>query len=209
MEIQRMIDNLLLSIEWDEAAKNSYTNFHVKGLSYLNLLRTARLTVKLYTLNHVQLNAQGYLVHPHTHGYSFSHRTMVGNITNHRFAVTDRNGWMMYAFMTPLNGGSGLSKMLPCGLIETIKDFCRPRQSYYLDHKDIHTISTTSDYAAALLIQYHDVKPGSPTVMFAPIDESPECLTGLYYPMSVYEGRMMVERYHDMLSDGGKDETNF
>lgn len=208
MEIQRMIDNLLASIDWDDAAKDSYTNFHVRGLSYLNLLRTDRLTVKLYTFSHVQLNAQGYLAHPHTHGYNFSHRTMVGKITNHKFAVTDQNGWMMYSFMTPLNGGAGLTRVLPCGLIEVGKDFCRPRQSYYLDHEEIHTISTTDDYAAAVLIQYHDVAPGGPTVMFAPADESPDCSNGLYYQMTAHYGRMMIERYKDMLSDGGEGEAD-
>ena len=211
MEIQRMLDNLLGSINWMEAAKDSYANFHVQGLSYLNLLRTERLTVKLYTFSHVQLNAQGFLVHPHTHGYNFSHRTMIGRITNHKFAITDRNGWMMYSFQTPLNGGIGLTKMIPCGLVEVGKDFCRPRQSYYLDHTEIHTLSTTDAYAAAMLIQYHDIAPGNPTVMFAPADDRPDCSTGLYHRMDAYTGKRMVEHYQDMLSEaegGGQDEAD-
>ena len=209
MEIQRMIDNLLASIEWDEAAKDSYTNFHVRGLNYLNLLRTDRLTVKLYTFSHVQLNAQGYLVHPHTHGYNFNHRTMVGKITNHRFAISGREDWNMYSFHTPLNGGAGLTKMLPCGLTEVAMDAYGPEQSYYLDHTEIHTISTTDDYVAAVLIQYHDVAPGGPTVMFAPAMESPDCSSGLYHRMTPAQGIRMVEQYHDMLSDGGeKDESD-
>lgn len=209
MEAQRMFDNLLGSIDWDRAVEDSYTHFHVRGLSYLNLLRTGRLTVKLYTFDHVQLNAQGYLAHPHTHGYNFTHRTMIGDITNHKFAIAYGNDWDMYSFMTPLNGGAGLTKMVPCGLEAVGKELCGPHQSYYLDHSEIHTISTTDDYAAAMLIQFHDVAPGSPTVMFAPADESPNCSNGLYQRMNASDGRQMIEQYNDMLEGGDDDGLDF
>lgn len=205
MEVQRMFDNLLASIDWNKAAENSYTHFHAKGLSYLNLLRNERLTVKLYTFQNVQHNAQGFLVHPHTHGYNFSHRTMVGSITNHKFAIVGRDDWSLYTFQTPLNGGEGLHKIMPCGLTEGRSEVCEANQSYYLDHKEIHTISVHGQYAAAMLIQYHDVNPGGPTVMFAPHDETPNCSNGLYQRMTASEGRRLVERYDHMLNDGGKD----
>jgi len=208
MEIQRMFDNLLQSIDWEKAAENSYTNFHVQGLSYLSLLRTERLTVKLYTFSYVPHNAQGFMVHPHTHGYNFTHRTMIGRITNYKFAIGDGDNYNMYSFMTPLNGGAGLTKLLPCELIEVEKNFVRPRQSYYLNHEEIHTISTADDYAAALLIQFHDVAPGGPTVMFAPVDEDPNCSNNLYHRMDANMGRHMIEHYNDMLSEGGEDEDD-
>lgn len=211
MEIQHMMDNLLLSVNWKEAAEQSYTNFHAEGVSYLNLLRTERLTVKLYTFNNVPHNAQGFMVHPHSHGYNFTHRTMVGMITNHKFSLVKGDDWNIYSFMTKLNGGSGLTKLpLPCGLAEVGKDFCRPRQSYYLGYTEVHTISTPDSYAAALLLQFHDVEPGSPTVMFAPVGEDPNCATGLYHRMSAHEGKTMIEQYQDRLAatGGEKDERH-
>ena len=87
MEVQRMFDNLLNSIDWAQAAKCSYTAFHAPGLSYLNLLRTERLTVKLYTFENVERNPHGWVVWPHNHSYNFTHRTMVGKIWNHKFEL--------------------------------------------------------------------------------------------------------------------------
>lgn len=208
MEIQRMFDNLLCSIDWEKAAENSYTNFHVQGVSYLNLLRTERLTVKLYVFNNVQHNAQGFLVHPHTHAYNFTHRTMVGKITNHKFSINDGDDWNLYSFATPLNGGSGLTKIMPCGLTKLNTMLLPPGRSYYLDHEEVHTLSVRTDYAAALLLQFHDVNPGGPTVMFAPHDEVPDCSNGLYQRMTAAQGRRLIEKYDDMLNDGGKDEAD-
>ena len=216
MEIQRMFDNLLASIDWDEAAEHSYSNFHVRGLSYLNLLRSDRLTVKLYTFYQVKHNSQGFLVYPHTHGYNFSHRTMAGKIMNHRFALTElahpderEAYWNLYTFQTPLNGGAGLTKVMPCGLTELEPRLLPPGGSYYLDHEEIHTLSVATDYAAALLIQYHDVSPGSPTVMFAPHDVIPDCSSGLYHRMNAHTGRMLVEHYQDHISEGDDGDDDY
>lgn len=201
MEVQRMFDNLLESLDWAEAAKNSYTAFHVQGVSYLNLLRTERLTVKLYTFNNVQHNAQGFLVHPHTHAYNFTHRTMVGKIVNHTFAVSEQNDWNIYSFSTPLNGGAGLTKLAHCGLTILGASLLPPGRSYYLDHEEIHTLSVKTDYAAALLLQFHDVVRG-PTAMFAPRGASPDCSSGLYQRMTEREGQRTLEQYNEMLNDG-------
>ncbi len=206
MEVQNMFDNLMESIYWPEAAENSYVNFHAVGVSYLSLLRTERLTVKLYMFQNVEHNEQGYMVHPHTHGYNFNHRTMVGSITNHKFILTDQDEWNLHTFMTPLNGGAGLTKIMPCGLTEVRADTHKAGHGYYLDHEEIHTISFSGDYAAAVLLQYHDINPGGPTVMFAPRGVDPDCSSGLYERMEVTTGRALLERYHHMLNEGGEDE---
>lgn len=208
MEIQHLFDNLLQSIDWDKAAEDSYTSFHARGLSYLNLLRTDRLTVKLYAFNNVKHNAQDFLVHPHTHAYNFTHRTMAGKITNHKFTVAEGNDWNVYSFQTPLNGGTGLTKMMSCGLGGAGMSLLPPGRSYYLSHDEIHTLSVKTNYAAALLLQFHDVAPGGPTVMFAPADEDPDCSSDLYYKMSAHTGRQMIERYKDALNGGEEDEAD-
>lgn len=207
MVIQHIFDNLIASINWVDAAENSYVNFHAKGVSYINLLRMDRLTVKLYMFNRVQHNAQGFMVHPHTHGYNFDHQTMVGTITNHKFVITDQDDWNLHTFMTPLNGGPGLTKIMPCGLKKVQADVWGANQGYYLDHEEIHTISFRGNYAAAVLLQYHDVNPGGPTIMFAPQGTDPDCLGGLYERMEVGTGRRLLEHYNHMLN-GGEDESN-
>lgn len=200
MEIQRMFDNLLCSINWEEAAQHSYRNFHAAGLHYLNLLRTPRLTVKLYTFENVKHNSHGYLVWPHNHAYNFCHRTLAGVITNHNFDLAPEGhggvNWDLYQFETPLNGGDGLTKLLPCGLTELQSQELAVGQSYYLDREQIHTLSiNTPEYAAALLLQFHDIK--KVTAMFAPQDEDPNCDSGLYYRLQAWQGRQLVERFDE------------
>ena len=198
MEVQKLFDNLLASIDWKEAAANSYSNFHAQGVSYLNLLRTDRLTVKLYTFDDVEHNDQGFLVHPHTHAYNFTHRTMAGVITNHNFALSDQDDWNLYAYQTPLNGSpGGLTKLLRCGLTEVESETLEAGQSYYLGHQDIHTLSIQSPYAAALLLQFHDIAAGQPTAMFVPRDVPADCETGLYHRLGAVEGRQIVDQYRE------------
>lgn len=205
MDVNHLVDNLLDSIDLVEAADNSYVNFHLMGLSYLNLLRTDRLTVKLYTFNDVQHNEQGFLVHPHNHSYNFVHRTMVGTVWNHTFDITgegdNAENWNMYAYSTPLNGSEGgLTKLLPCGLVDLQTQQCPAGQGYYLKTDQIHTISVQGNerrYAAAVLVQFHDVEPGAPTAMFAPQGEDPDCSNGLYQRMDSQTGRRIIERYRE------------
>lgn len=207
MEIQHMLDNLLDSIDWEEAANHSYTNFHAEGVSYVNLLRTDRLTLKLYTFNNVRHNEQGYLVHPHNHGYNFTHQTLCGIIQNHIFSLKGGDDWNMYQFDTPLNGGKGLIKVWPCGLTR-LDTFSLPvGRNYYLTTEELHTLGVKTDYAAALLCQFHDVNPGIPTIMLAPAGENPDCETGLYIRMQAWQGRQEIEHFRDEVTKT-KDRDN-
>lgn len=200
MEVQHMFDNLIESINWQEAAESSYRNFHADGLHYLNLLRTPRLTAKLYVFDNVKHNSHGYLVWPHNHAYNFCHRTLVGAVTNYTFHITnepDEHPWDMYSFETPLNDGRGLTKLLRCGLQGLSHETHIAGESYYLDRKEVHTISVKGDYAAALLFQFHDVQPV--TTMFAPASEEPDCKSDLYFRMSGWQGRQLVEQFREKL----------
>ena len=169
-----MVDNLLASLDTEDAALHSYDNFHAGGVTYINLLRTERLTAKLYLFDKAQHNSMGYLVWPHNHGYNFYHRTLVGTVTNYKFKTFEGKDWTLYTYSTPLNGGPGLGRVMPTGLRRSEEYPHGPGSSYYLTQDEIHTISVT-ERAAAVLIQYHDLQPGCPTVMFAPSGELVSC----------------------------------
>lgn len=205
MNLDRMVENLVESAHWRTQAMDSYFNFHVEGLTYINLFRDRQLTVKLYLFNDVKLNKQGYLVHPHNHSYNFYHKTLVGQIANSRFTITDpdrttteANGqcrWDVWQYATPLNGGDGVSPVdLQVGLKES-REVLKAGAGYYLDHKEYHTIAPLSgDYAAAVLVQYHDVSH-LPTTMFVPAGEKPDCYNGLYVPMHHDEAEAQVTQF--------------
>lgn len=201
MEVDNIVINLLESIDWDEAVENSYKNFHVRGLHYINLFRSERFTAKLYVFVDACHNPNGYLVHPHNHGYSFVHRTLVGEITNHIFEVSGGEDWTAYSFDTPLNGGKGLSSLFNCGLTHAYERSYFSGDSYSLSPAQIHTISVQSGFAAACLLQFHDVAPGKPTVMFAPKNESPDCESGLYEKMSVWQAKGLVSSFRNAWSE--------
>lgn len=203
-EAQHMMTNLLESIDWDEAAEHSYRNFHAKGLHYLNLLRDPRFTVKLYMFQNPKHNSMGYLVWPHNHAYNFCHRTLVGKVFNHTFDIGRGSDWNMYSFETPLNGGRGLTKLLPCGLSKSHSTVYGPGEGYYLKHDEVHTISIEGDYAAAMLIQFHDIEPV--TSMFALADEKPNCEDDLYFRMEAPQGRRLVEKFREEL-EGKNDDS--
>ena len=204
MNLDRMVENLIESAHWRELCNDSYFNFHTEGLTYINLFRDRQLTVKLYLFDDVKLNDQGFLVHPHNHSYNFYHKTLVGQIANSRFTVggvdlTTRSGtprWDVWQYDTPLNGGDGVSQVdLQVGLTERREVLCAGA-GYYLDHKEIHTIAPLSgDYAAAVLVQYHDVST-LPTSLFVPAGEKPDCYSGLYEPMNHTDAEEAVTRFY-------------
>ena len=210
MNLDRMVENLVESANWRELASDSYFNFHVEGLTYINLFRSPQLTVKLYLFDDVKLNKQGFLVHPHNHSYNFYHKTLVGQITNSRFTVTDPDTtlagkWDVWKFDTPLNGGDGVSRVnLSVGLKERCEVLCAGA-GYYLDHKEIHTIAPLSgDYAAAVLVQYHDVAPYGPTTMLVPAGEKPDCYNGLYVPMTHNDAEEAVTHFYTRWQEAKK-----
>lgn len=201
MDLDPMIDNLIQSAHWRTLAMDSYKNYHVEGLTYVNLLRDERMSVKLYLFDGCQINGQGFLAHPHNHSYNFYHKTLVGTIINTRFkiigshAVGGTGKWDVWQYATPLRGGEGASQVdLTVGL-KAYPETLEAGEGYYLDHKEIHTISTLGGkYAAAVLVQYHDIHM-RPTTMFVPTGEQPDCDSGLYEPIHHDEAEQKVTEF--------------
>jgi hypothetical protein len=135
------------------------------------------------------------------------HRTLVGEIINYKFALGAGGGWTMHTFDTPLNGGDGLKAVSEYGLVEVDRTLVAAGDSYYLDHKEIHTLRVhTSEYAAALLLQFHDVR--SKTVMFAPVEETPDCEKDLYFRMQAFQARHMIEEFREYMNANKDGERN-
>lgn len=56
-----------LEIDLQQALKNSYRNYHAKGVDYLCVGRTPQLTQKIYFID----GFEGDVVVPHDHRYEF------------------------------------------------------------------------------------------------------------------------------------------
>lgn len=80
-----LFSKLLHSVGLEQMA-NSRINHHTDGMDYLCLLRTPKLTVKLYCIRNTAKNANsGYLVHPHNHRYGFTSVLLSGELEHIRF----------------------------------------------------------------------------------------------------------------------------
>ena len=191
-----MVNNLLASIDWEQAAANSFQHFHARGLHYVNLLRNPRLTVKLYIFDKTEHNDHGWIVWPHNHRYAFTHVTLLGSIWNHKFRVVEGNDWRLYTFDTPLDGGSGLTPLMDVGLERRVSMRYSQQGFYDLDPNGIHTISIDDDYAAALLLQYHDQPRFKRTAMLAPVNHTPVCDgASMYHKINCFEARSLIQQF--------------
>lgn len=77
-----IVKGLLRDLDVEESLRNSYINYHVKGLDYLCLHRSKELTIKLY---HWKGSPGVPLVAPHNHAYYFDEIILVGDIVNITF----------------------------------------------------------------------------------------------------------------------------
>jgi len=172
-------------------AANSFGAFHHRNLTYLNLLRTPDLTIKLYDIK----ATDGMLVQPHTHRYCFQTWVLRGQMTNIRFTEEDDGGWRFSnvdaglwhrtKYRTPLDGKAAESEYegqvrlfhFPSPLI------CRGGY-YAMDDVTAHTIQVFGD-TLLLLFQYRNVPKGH-TVLYTRDGQMPD-LTGLYQPFTEAE----------------------
>ncbi len=187
----RQIEDLLLHLveacDPNESAKNSFDNYHVAGLRYVNLLRTDALTAKLYIANPGDVACSGVgVVNPHTHRYCFNTYVVQGSMKNivlERTAMdapgTDRWRELRYRG-TP--GKATVEQIgeacLKVGRVQSIKQ----GQGYYLNTTEIHTIRLDEDERTVLfLLQYRDDADHS--TLFMPSEADPD-MRGLYRPIA-------------------------
>ena len=201
--IQDLARNLLASIDYEKAAKSSYSNYHCEGLHYVNLFRDERITVKMYIVTpQYKPNSMGWAVWPHNHSYCFHHYTILGCFTNHAFNITGGNQWNLFCYDTPFReGGKGLSFLSKIGLAERDRKILALGEGYYLQTDEVHTISVSEDWNAAILIQYHDTHLG-PTMMFSK-EKEPDCsFTNLYRKMNAQVAIDLIKQVKNKVKKG-------
>lgn len=206
--IYRTLNNLLDSFDPEEAAKNSFDNYHAVGLTYLNLLRTPRLTIKIYlSESGVKHNPEGFLVWPHAHRYNFETTVLLGQVDHYTFIEKDGEtgfddddgiAWNRFKFHSVVNGGSGFKFDKPVLLIRGHDRF-QAGDSYYLDTTQIHTIQVHDRFPTVQFqVQYHDV-PKPETFFYSP-DPAPPSVEGLYVRMTPQRADDVRKRIEDLLT---------
>lgn len=175
MNPHRLARSLLRSLDVYDALRHSSLNYHALGLDYLCLLRTDRLTVKVYIADHARGCGNGaYLVNPHTHAYSFETIVLAGSVTNVLFWESPSkehapSAHRKYSYdPTTRTVVAGDVVMLPVSSASTYG----PGNGYFLEHHEIHTIEVSaSARTVLLLLQYEDEAPR--TALYARPDAPP------------------------------------
>lgn len=184
---ESLVENLLLDVDPLESMKHSFIDYHVPGMHYLNLLRTERLTVKMYMTSRATkfsgtdvFDDNGpLLVNPHNHAYNFHSFVLAGAVENVRFDVGTGGGVGMHMF-TYDSAKREFSRHGWVGLKPRI-DNNRPYvmgESYYHRWDEVHSIRPTVPNTCLVLLQYKDIYTHG--TKFYSRDEKPPSLEGLY-----------------------------
>lgn len=191
----------------EDMLKNSYKNFHARGLSYLCLHRSQMITTKAYFYDGTPEALAGMpdLICPHDHRYDFRTTVLAGECVHKRYTVYRNGEWqqshMEYEWKSPLLGGNGHTRLGLVSVKQHEEKTFRPGQSYDCRAEEIHTIAVTPG-TILLLAQFADVyAPHIGTSTFVPrvgdtssVPLYSPSLNELYQPMSAPEARVLLGR---------------
>lgn len=179
--------NLIADADVATIRKNSFRNFHAKGVDYLCLHRTPELTVKLYCFDPETLVCGGpddLVVNPHSHGYNFSTYVLQGSVTNIEYAQSlDKmhTAWHETKYRSRLKGAAALTyggvKWLAISRLSTYW----AGEHYEFDHDQIHSIRVSPIMPTVLLLFQHADQPKDHTLLYTQTRKLPE-FAGLYTP---------------------------
>lgn len=183
----------------EDIQRNSFRNFHAKGLDYLCLQRSPDLTRKVYFFEG-NLSALPEIVMPHDHRYNFQTVVLSGCVSNRLFMPTEATdpagkAYERFDYITPLNGGDGFTWLKTDHLIQFSEKTYHRDRSYGSAASDIHTLQIRSDQTVIMLDQYADLAPiGVPTRAWRLGGKEPPNLSGLYEEMTFDDviGRLEV-----------------
>lgn len=178
----------------EEIQKNSFKNFHCKGLHYLCLRRNPLSTKKVYFFEGDAAKAPE-VVNPHSHRYSFATKVLCGQLQDTRYHSYENVGeeYNVFAYMTPLNGGSGFSwrgetKLRKYQEVILNKGFV-PYQTHWTN---IHTIKIVAPETVIAIEQFADEVPiDEPTFTYCK-EKEPPLLDGLYEKFTVDEVKLRL-----------------
>jgi hypothetical protein len=150
-------------MQFRDILKNSYKNFHAKGLHYLCLQRTELVTVKAYFFEDTASKSPEVVV-PHNHRYDFITEVITGELQDHTYQEVPVRGHDTHAdvalynkfnFYTPLNGGEGFVFCKPVVLKKRSITTRRAGETLGRSSEQIHTISVKPN-TILLLTQLRD-----------------------------------------------------
>lgn len=171
----------------EEIRRNSFRDFHAKGLDYLCLKRSPHLTRKVYFFEG-NLDKIPEIVMPHNHRYAFETRVLSGRVANRVFCRGGRGAqpYERFDYLTPLNGGDGF-RWRETDYLNCVMERPYTRGQRYLSTAaDIHTLQIQSDQTVIVLDQFEDVVPlDAPTSAWKKGDKAAPNLSGLYREMTM------------------------
>jgi hypothetical protein len=181
--------------------RNSYKNFHVKGLDYLCLDRTEALTLKAYFFDG-DCDQLPELVIPHDHRYDFRSMVLAGQVANITFERTGRGSvYERFAYHTPLNGGGGFTHVGQTRLGVQGTAHYSPGEVYYSPAEQIHTLRITAPQSVLLIWQFEDRLPlDQPTSSYRLGDKEPPSLDGLYDRLTPDEAISRYQQAADLFT---------
>lgn len=177
-----------------EAAPNSVLNHHANGVDYLCLHRSPKLTLKLYLLDGAKNGNSNWLVHPHTHRYSFNSTVLAGAVRHVTFQRNKkRSDWVECRYNPDTRD---LVTGAQIGL-EAHADLHVPGTSYFVDPMDIHTLQVVPSAGPTLIAleQFSDVKQS--TEIYFPVGSSMSWADS-YIP-SHEQTRQLIDRCRRLL----------
>lgn len=160
--------------------KNSYKNFHTRGLDYICLRRSAHQTVKAYMFDGDE-NDLSEVVNPHDHRYNFDSYVLAGEVRESKYIeAVDGSPVRKREWLTPLNGGQGFGDDTEAFLKKTSSSIYNQGARYSSRANEVHTLHILSGQSLVIITQHEDVLPiGVPTSTYFQGDDKPS-LNGLY-----------------------------
>ena len=181
---EQLARELIATAHPDDCAPCSFADYHARGVMYLNLLRAADLTCKLYLLDGFEPHE--WLVAPHNHAYAF-HSTVLYCEMRHGLFSRSATGEGRRRFDVD-SRGPVFKRRGSAHLRLDSETTLRRGDTYYLPSNQIHTIGVSVP-TVLFLCQYRRERPV--TQLYTDQPTAPD-VSGLYRPVTpdVYAERL-------------------
>lgn len=180
-------------VQLSEAVAHSYRDFHRKGVHYICLARSPKLTMKLYLFDDCVAEAMQVTL-PHDSRYHFDVLVLGGMLRMHwyhesgyRTVAHGYDDYVRFRWDTVLKGGKGFILDGDAQLAEICDDTYEPGAFCPVRPADIHAMQVGP--GAAILIAQHPTAIKIATRIFGHDHEPPslEGLYGRYQPAEIIE----------------------
>lgn len=188
------------TVRLSEIVEHSFKDYHARGVHYLCLSRTPKLTTKLYLFDEgIKPTA---LVFPHDHRYHFQTWVIAGEVGNvwyyespHPTLAKAFDPYHRFRWATVLKGGKGFSYDGETQLAEANYTTYGQFSTYMMKPEEIHTLKILRPETALLILQGPSIST-KPTRTFC-FDKEPPSLDGLYSKFGADEIIAHLRRFRD------------